>query len=208
MDNINNENLEDIKEKINNEMKKETKEELVDEENTKACANNGEQIDNVLDLEELQKMKEDNMLFKNKNQKLENELEALKDRLLRLNAEYENYRKRTEKEKERIYTDACEDILKKVLPVLDNLERAVTVNGNVDDLKKGIEMTIRQFIDSLDKLQVEEIDAKGEFDPNFHQAVMHMQDEALGTNQVVEVLQKGYKRGDKVIRHTMVKVCN
>lgn len=208
MNNINNENLEDVKEKVNSEVKKESKEEIVDEDNTKTCASNGEQIDNVLDLEELQKMKEDNMLFKNKNQKLENELEALKDRLLRLNAEYENYRKRTEKEKERIYTDACEDILKKLLPVLDNLERAVTVNGSVDDLKKGIEMTIRQFIDSLDKLQVEEIDAKGEFDPNLHQAVMHMQDESVGANQVVEVLQKGYKRGDKVIRHTMVKVCN
>lgn len=208
MNNINNENLEDVKEKVNSEVKKESKEEIVDEDNTKTCASDGEQIDNVLDLEELQKMKEDNMLFRNKNQKLENELEALKDRLLRLNAEYENYRKRTEKEKERIYTDACEDILKKLLPVLDNLERAVTVNGSVDDLKKGIEMTIRQFIDSLDKLQVEEIDAKGEFDPNLHQAVMHMQDESVGANQVVEVLQKGYKRGDKVIRHTMVKVCN
>jgi len=148
------------------------------------------------------------MTFKDKNKKLENELEALKDRLLRLSSEYENYRRRTDKEKEGIYTNACEDILKRILPVLDNLERAAVVEGDLDDIKKGIDMTIRQFIDALEKLDVVEIDATGEFDPNVHQAVMHNEDEAFGANQVAEVFQKGYKRGDKVIRHTMVRVVN
>lgn len=166
------------------------------------------QEEKVLDFEELKALKEENMLFKNKTKKLENELEALKDRLLRINAEYENYRKRTDKEKERIYTDACEDVLTKMLPVLDNLERAVAVDGTVDDLKKGVEMTIRQFQDALEKLQVEEIDATGQFDPNLHQPLMHAEDENYGQNEIAEVFQKGYKRGDKVIRHTMVKVVN
>ena len=82
------------------------------------------------------------------------------------------------------------------------------VEGDLDDIKKGIDMTIRQFIDALEKLDVVEIDATGEFDPNVHQAVMHNEDDAFGANQVAEVFQKGYKRGDKVIRHTMVRVVN
>ena len=163
---------------------------------------------NVSNLDEFKKLKEENMTFKDKNKKLENELEALKDRLLRLSSEYENYRRRTDKEKEGIYTNACEDILKRILPVLDNLERAAVVEGDLDDIKKGIDMTIRQFIDALEKLDVVEIDATGEFDPNVHQAVMHNEDDAFGANQVAEVFQKGYKRGDKVIRHTMVRVVN
>jgi len=128
--------------------------------------------------------------------------------LLRTNAEYENFRKRTAKEKEGIYTDACEDVLKNMFPVLDNLERAITVEGSNEDIKKGIEMTIRQFKDSLGKLQVEEISTEGDFDPNYHNAVMHIDDETFGKNQVVEVFQKGYKKGDKVLRYSMVKVAN
>lgn len=162
----------------------------------------------VFDLDELKTLKADNAVLRDKNKKMENELEALKDRLLRMSSEYENYRRRTEKEKEAIYTNACEDVLKKMLPVLDNLERAAVVEGNLDDIKKGIDMTIRQFVDALEKLDVEEIDATGEFDPNVHQAVMHSQDENYAANQVAEVFQKGYKRGEKVIRHTMVRVVN
>jgi molecular chaperone GrpE len=146
--------------------------------------------------------------LKDENKKLNNEAEALKERLLRLTAEYDNYRKRTAKEKEGIYTDACTDVLKEMIPVLDNLERAVSVEGSVEDIKKGIEMTIKGFKTSFEKLGVEEIDATGEFDPNYHQAVMHIEDENLGANSVVEVFQKGYKRGDKVIRYTVVKVAN
>lgn len=148
------------------------------------------------------------MRFKDKHKRLTNENEALKERLLRVSAEYENYRKRTAKEKEGIYTDACVDVLKEILPVMDNLERALSVEGNVEDLKKGLEMTIKGVNTSLEKLGVEEIDTTGEFDPNLHQAVMHIQDEAVGQNVVAEVFQKGYKKGDKVLRYTMVKVAN
>ena len=146
--------------------------------------------------------------LKDENKRLNNEAEALKERLLRLTAEYDNYRKRTSKEKEGIYTDACTDVLKEMIPVLDNLERAISVEGSVEDIKKGIEMTIKGFQTSFEKLGVEEIDASGEFDPNYHQAVMHIEDESLGTNSIAEVFQKGYKRGDKVIRYTVVKVAN
>ena len=146
--------------------------------------------------------------IKDENKKLTNEVEALKDRLLRITAEYENYRKRTVKEKEGIYTDACTDVLKEMIPVLDNLERAIAVDGSVEDIKKGIEMTIKGFKTSFEKLGVEEIDATGEFDPNYHQAVMHIEDENLDKNSIAEVFQKGYKRGEKVVRYTVVKVAN
>lgn len=146
--------------------------------------------------------------LKDENKRLNNEAEVLKERLLRLTAEYDNYRKRTSKEKEGIYTDACTDVLKEMIPVLDNLERAISVEGSVEDIKKGIEMTIKGFQTSFEKLGVEEIDASGEFDPNYHQAVMHIEDESLGANSIAEVFQKGYKRGDKVIRYTVVKVAN
>lgn len=152
---------------------------------------------------------EENTKLLEENTKLNNEVEALKDRLVRLQAEYENYRKRTQKEKEGIYTDACEDVLKNILPVGDNLERAVSVQGGTaEDIKKGVEMTLKSFSETLEKLQVEEIVCDGEFDPNYHNAVMHIEDDSLPKNHVVEVFQKGYKRGDKVLRYSMVKVAN
>ena len=142
------------------------------------------------------------------NDKLSKEVEAFKDRLLRITAEYENFRKRTAKEKEGIYADACADVLKEVIPTVDNLERALVVDGSVEDLKKGIEMTIKGFQTSLEKLGVEEISVEEGFDPNMHQAVMHIQDENYDKNVVAEVFLKGYKKGDKVIRYSMVKVAN
>lgn len=157
---------------------------------------------------ELEDMKLFNSKLKDDNEKLSNELETIKDRLLRLTAEYDNYRKRTAKEKEGIYTDACSDVINEMLPPLDNLERAATASGSAEDIKKGIDMTIRQFKDALTKLGVEEIPGEGTFDPNFHNAVMHIEDENYGESEIVEVLQKGYKRQDKVLRHSMVKVAN
>ena len=144
MDNINDNQEEIINEKV--ELDSQDSETLNSEQ-----SNVEENIEenNVSNLDEFKKLKEENMTFKDKNKKLENELEALKDRLLRLSSEYENYRRRTDKEKEGIYTNACEDILKRILPVLDNLERAAVVEGDLDDIKKGIDMTIRQFIDAL-----------------------------------------------------------
>lgn len=185
--------LEDNTEEVNAEVLEDKEFEEIDELKTDA----------VID-----ELKSANIKLSEENKKLSNELEALKDRLLRTNAEYDNFRKRTAKEKEGIYTDACEDVLKNMFPVLDNLERAYAVNGNVEDIKKGIEMTIRQFKDSLEKLLVEEISSEGEFDPNFHNAVMHIEDETIEKNKIVEVFQKGYKKGDKVLRFSMVKVAN
>lgn len=157
---------------------------------------------------ELKGMKFGRAKLKDENFKLQNELDAIKERLLRTSAEYENYRNRTAKEKDAIYSDACIDVLKNVLPALDNMERAVSINGSVEDIKKGIEMTLRQFKDSLEKLGVEEIDASGEFDPNLHNAIVHVEDDGYGENTIVEVLQKGYKKQEKVIRYSMVRVAN
>jgi molecular chaperone GrpE len=157
---------------------------------------------------ELKEMKFGRAKLKDENFKLQNALDTIKERLLRTSAEYENYRNRTAKEKEGIYSDACIDVLKNVLPALDNMERAVAINGSVEDIKKGIEMTLRQFKDSLEKLGVEEIDASGEFDPNLHDAVVHVEDEGYDENTIIEVLQKGYKKQDKVIRYSMVRVAN
>ncbi|MBZ9688182.1 nucleotide exchange factor GrpE [Clostridium estertheticum] len=164
-----------------------------------------------IELLESEKEKDMNKKMKKlqeENEKLENEVIAIKDKFLRTMAEYENFRKRTVKEKEGIYTDACADVLKEVLPVLDNLERALSVEGSGDDLRTGVEMTVRQFNDAFNKLGVEELAPEGEFDPNLHNAVMHVEDEQYGANEIVEVYQKGYKRANKVLRHSMVKVAN
>ncbi|HEY5575256.1 MAG TPA: nucleotide exchange factor GrpE [Clostridiaceae bacterium] len=162
-----------------------------------------EELKKKLDEANLENVKLADELVKSKN-----ELETFKDRFARTVAEYENYRKRTAKEKEGLYNLACEDILKDILPVLDNLERASAVVGSVEDLKKGIDMTVKQFEEAFEKLQVEVIPTDDGFDPNFHNAVMHVEDENYGPNAVAEVFQKGYKRGDKVLRWSMVKVAN
>ena len=174
------------------------------EENTEATEN--EEVEEII--EEYSETDDLSMIrkLKDENKKLSNELDALKDRLLRLTAEYDNYRKRTAKEKEGIYTDACTDVLKEVLPVADNLERALAVDGNVEDIKKGVEMTIKGFLNALEKLGVEEIDTTNGFDPNVHQAISVVADANLNTNDVAQVYQKGYKKGEKVIRYSMVTV--
>lgn len=181
---------------------KENREEPVLEE--QVAEESQENDDNKKEEDELEMFKK----TKEENKKLTNELETLKDRLLRVTAEYENYRKRTAKEKEGIYTDACIDVLKEIVPNLDNLERAVEANGSVEDMKKGVEMTLKGFQTALEKLGVEEIETSEGFDPNLHQAVMHIEDENFDNNSVAEVFMKGYKRGDKVIRHSVVKVAN
>lgn len=154
---------------------------------------------------------------KKKQKKLEAELDEAKkaldeanDKYMRLFAEYENFRRRTAKEKEGIYADAYIDALTEILPVLDNLERAAAYeNADAESLAKGLELTLKSFSDTLAKLGVSEIEAKGKpFDPNLHNAVMHVDDEAFGENEVAEVFAKGYIRGDKVLRHSMVKVAN
>lgn len=131
------------------------------------------------------------------------------DKYLRLAAEYDNYRKRTAKEKENAYGDARADTIKPFLAVYDNLERGIAQYDESDVHRQGLELILRQFGEVLNKLGVTEIEAQGQpFDPARHNAVMHVEDEAAGENTVVEVFQKGFMLGDKVLRFAMVKVAN
>lgn len=139
---------------------------------------------------------------------LEKELEALNDKYLRLVAEYDNYRKRTAKEKEAIYPEAKISVVATFLPVLDNLERALATAGD-DPIYEGVKMISKQFVETLKSTGVEEIPAVGEkFNPDVHNAVMHIDDENYGENEVVEEFQKGYRLGERIIRYSMVKVAN
>ena len=138
------------------------------------------------------------------------QLEAVKDQFVRLTAEYDNYRKRTTKEKENIYQDAKGDTIKEFLAVYDNLERAAASEGGEDSPhKKGLEMIFQQYKDILKKLGVTEIEAAGNpFDPEKMNAVMHIDDESLGENVVAQVFQAGFELNGKVIRHAIVQVAN
>ena len=132
--------------------------------------------------------------------------DELNDRYLRMAAEYDNFRKRSQREREQAYTDAVTALL----PTYDNLERAIKVETADAEYKKGVEMTMTQLTESLKGLNVTVIEASAgtTFDPNFHNAVMHVEDESLGENVIAEVFQQGFQIGDKVIRHAMVKVAN
>ena len=138
------------------------------------------------------------------------QLETTKDQFARLAAEYDNYRKRTAKEKESLYQDAKADTIKEFLAVYDNLERAAEAPGGEDDPhKKGLEMIFTQYKELLKKLGVTEIEAKGRpFDPERHEAVMHIEDENFGENEVAQVFQAGFVLGDRVVRHAVVQVAN
>ena len=138
------------------------------------------------------------------------QLDSVKDQFTRLTAEYDNYRKRTTKEKDNIYQDAKADTIKAFLDVYDNLERAVATEGGEDSPhKKGLEMIFNQYKTILEKLGVTEIQAKGqEFNPETMNAVMHIDDDSLGENTVAQVFQAGFMLGDKVIRYAIVQVAN
>ena len=132
-----------------------------------------------------------------------------KEQFLRLAAEYDNYRKRTAKEKESLWTDAKADTVQAFLPVYDNLERAMKQDTSDEAYKKGVEMTMNQLKEVFAKLGVTEIEAEGKpFDPNLHNAVMHIEDENFGENTVAQVFQVGFMLGEKVIRFAMVQVAN
>ncbi len=146
-------------------------------------------------------------------EKLQKELDELNDKYLRLMSEYANYQNRTTKEKAARYADAIVDAVAELLPVGDNLERALKTEVTSEDavkFKEGIEMVMKQFNDCLEKLNVKPIQAEGEqFDPNFHNAVMHIEDESIDDNTVVEDLMRGYiYKDERVVRHSMVKVAN
>ena len=137
------------------------------------------------------------------------EIAVLNDKYLRICAEYDNFRKRSLKEKDALYTDIRSNVITSFLPVYDNLVRALETKTDDEAYAKGVEMIMTQFNQTLEKLGVEEIPALGEkFNPELHNAVMHIDDETKGENEIVEVFQKGFKIGDKIIRFAMVKVAN
>ncbi len=140
---------------------------------------------------------------------LEKQLAEQKDMYLRLAAEFDNYKKRTKREAEALGAFSRAEVVKGLLPALDNFMRVKSADGNSDEFKKGVELSIKSFTDALEKLGVEEIDCENAvFDPEMHYAVAQIEDENLGENTVAQVMQKGYKIGDKVIRHAMVSVAN
>ena len=149
---------------------------------------------------------------KKKKDKSEQKVEELTDRLKRTMAEFDNFRKRTEKEKSSMYIIGAKEIVEKILPVVDNFERglaAVPEDNKEDAFVVGMDKIYRQMLTVLEEAGVKPIEAVGaEFDPNFHNAVMHVEDETLGENVVAEELQKGYMYRDTVVRHSMVKVAN
>lgn len=137
------------------------------------------------------------------------EIKLLNDKYLRLVAEYDNYRKRTAKEKESIYPEAKVSVVNAFLPVLDNFERALAASKSEEPFYEGVKMILKQFEEALKNIGVEQINAVGEkFDPNLHNAVMHVEDENYGESEIVEEFQKGYKIGDRIVRYSMVKVAN
>ena len=179
----------------------ENAEEIVEEtveETTEEAAESKEEESYTVSREQMEQMEQLAKLVSESN-----------DKYLRLAAEYDNYRKRTTKEKEGIYGTAKADTIKPFLDVYDNLIRGAQQCDEGDSHRQGLEMIAKQFLGVLEKLGVTEIEAEGQpFDPERHNAVMHIEDETLGENTVAEVFQKGFMLGDKVLRFAMVKVAN
>lgn len=146
--------------------------------------------------------------MKTKLEAAEAAIAAAEDKYLRLAAEYDNFRRRSAKERENLYADVYAEALSVFLPVIDNLERAAQY-ADGESVAKGVAMTLKGITDTLERLGITEIEAAGKpFDPEIHNAVLHVEDETLGESVVVEVLQKGYRKGDRVLRYAMVKVAN
>lgn len=195
--------LEDLKpeEECNsqNSNSDENSEEVIETAPSDEASEASETSDNGLENELLDKL-----------QKKEQECEEYLDMLKRTMADFDNFRKRTAKEKEGLYDEGFSEAMKQILPVLDNFERAVAYNNDENkSIIEGIEMILKMFKETLQKAGVEEIPSLGEkFDPDYHNAVMHIEDESLEENIIVDVMLKGYKYKDKILRHSMVKVAN
>ena len=158
---------------------------------------------------EKEEVKKEENAKNNELQAKQQELDELTDRYKRILAEFENHKKRSQKEREGLYNSILGDIVEVMLPVLDNLENAVKVETADENYKKGIELVLKQFQDVLKSKGVEEIKALGEtFDPELHEAVSSVQDDSKGEKEIVQEYRKGYKIGTKVIRHSMVVVAN
>ena len=193
-----------------NEDKKETPQ---SEENKEVSAQQAEPIEaeaaETGKKAEKKEKKKDKKKEADRSEELEKQLAAANDKYLRICAEYDNFRRRSQKEKDALYGDVKADTVQKFLPVYDNLERALKQGTEDEAYRKGVEMIMTQFNSTLEKLGVTAIESLGQtFDPSLHNAVMHVDDEEKGENEIVEVFQHGFRLGDKVIRFAMVKVAN
>lgn len=156
-----------------------------------------------------EEVKQENCVEDNELNSVKLELEETTDRLKRLMAEFDNFKKRSAKEREGLYNSLLSDIVGSFLPVVDNLEKAVNSNTEDEGYKQGVELVLKQFMDVLGSLGVKEIEGVGStFNPEYHEAVSLVQEETLGEKEIKEVFRKGYKIGEKVIRHSMVVVAN
>ena len=203
--------LDEAMESSTEENASETKEDenVTSTEDTAETAENADAEASEADSEDPDKKKS---FFKKKKDKKDEQIEELTDKVKRQMAEFDNFRKRTEKEKSQMYDMGAKTIVEKILPVIDNFERglaAVPEDNKEDAFVVGMDKIYRQMLTVLEEAGVKPIEAVGaEFDPNFHNAVMHVEDETLGENVVAEELQKGYMYRDTVVRHSMVKVAN
>jgi len=192
-----------------NENKKETPQSEESEEVSKQAETVEAEVVETEKKAEKKDRKKDKKKEADKSEELEKQLAAANDKYLRICAEYDNYRRRSQKEKDALYGDIKADTVQKFLPVYDNLERALKQGTEDEAYRKGVEMIMTQFNSTLEKLGVTAIESLGQtFDPSLHNAVMHVEDEEKGENEIVEVFQQGFKLGDKVIRFAMVKVAN
>lgn len=211
MSEMNEEVLDEAMESSTEENVSETKEDenVTSTEETAETAENADAEVSEADSEDPDKKKS---FFKKKKDKKDEQIEELTDKVKRQMAEFDNFRKRTEKEKSQMYDMGAKTIVEKILPVIDNFERglaAVPEDNKEDAFVVGMDKIYRQMLTVLEEAGVKPIEAVGaEFDPNFHNAVMHVEDETLGENVVAEELQKGYMYRDTVVRHSMVKVAN
>ena len=203
--------LDEAMESSTEENASETKEDenVTSTEETAETAENADAEASEADSEDPDKKKS---FFKKKKDKKDEQIEELTDKVKRQMAEFDNFRKRTEKEKSQMYDMGAKTIVEKILPIIDNFERglaAVPEDNKEDAFVVGMDKIYRQMLTVLEEAGVKPIEAVGaEFDPNFHNAVMHVEDETLGENVVAEELQKGYMYRDTVVRHSMVKVAN
>lgn len=194
------------------EVKSETEEKGTDDVDTSSDSAKTEEVQENKEASENEAPKGKTSIFgkkKEKKDKKDQQIADLTDRLQRTMAEFDNFRKRTEKEKASMYIIGAKEIVEKILPVVDNFERGLATAQEGDAFADGMKMIYKQLMTTLDELGVKPIEAVGQpFDPNYHNAVMHVEDESLGENVVAEELQKGYTYKDFVIRHSMVKVAN
>ena len=210
MENKQEKSQEDMVKEAVEEAKKSAAEAKEAETDTDETTETSEKVENE-EAEETEK-KSGKKLFGKKKDKKDEKIEELTDKLTRQMAEFDNFRKRTEKEKSQMYEVGAKDIIEKILPVVDNFERgldAVPEEKKEDPFIQGMEKVYKQFMTVLESVEVKPIEALGnQFDPNFHNAVMHVEDENFGENEVAEEFQKGYMYRDSVVRHSMVKVAN